>query len=246
LSAADSSMWPSMRQPTTVDRISGRVLGHINAQRLRPGDRLPAERELAALLGVGRPSLREAIRSLQARGHLVVRHGSGVYVAEPATSAALRDGLSDQTLSLRELYDMREVIELPAAEWSARRQDAERLTAVQRAYDELEAAASADDVEFDRLRTLDAAFHLRVVEAAGNRFLTQTVGILHELLSTGMKTTLDIPGRLERSRRDHKRILTAILAGDPAAARRAASAHVRAARTAALRRVEETAQQSGE
>lgn len=226
-----------MRQPTTAERVAERIIGHIDAHRLRPGDQLPPERELAALLGVSRPSLREALRSLQERGHIRVRHGSGAFVAEPATSVALRQRLVDDELSLRELYDMREVIELPAAEWAARRQDPERLAAVQAAFDALEAAACADEVDFGRLQVLDTAFHLRIVEAAGNRFLSQTLGVLHEMLATGMSTTLTLPGRLERSRHDHERILTAILAGDTAAARRAAKSHVTAARRAALGRL---------
>jgi GntR family transcriptional regulator, transcriptional repressor for pyruvate dehydrogenase complex len=231
-------LWSSMRQGTTADRIAERILGHITAQRLRPGTKLPSERELAALLGVSRPSLREAMRSLQARGHVVVRHGSGVYVAEPSASRALRSGLADAQLSMRELYDMREVIELAAAEWAARRHDREELASVQHAYEELDAASTGPDVDFEQLAALDTAFHLRIVEAAGNRFLTQTLGVLHDILATGMRTTLTIPGRLERSRRDHERICRAIMAGDPAAARRAAKAHVDAARRAALRRLE--------
>jgi GntR family transcriptional repressor for pyruvate dehydrogenase complex len=228
-----------MRQGTTADRISERILGHIDGERLRPGDRLEPERELAALLGVSRPSLREALRSLQARGHVVVRHGSGAFVAEPAATLALRQRVDQHALSLQELYDMREVIELPAAEWCARRQDARELAAVRAAFDWLDAASRADPVDFDRLQHLDAEFHLRIVEAAGNRFLSQTLGVLQEILATGMRTTLTIPGRLEKSRRDHERILQAVLAGDAPAARRAAKAHVSAARRAALGRLAE-------
>lgn len=231
------SLWSSMRQGTTAERISERILGHLAAQRLRPGDRLQPERELAAQLGVSRQSLREALRSLEAQGHVVVRHGSGAYVAEPATSAALRERLEDQALSLRELYDMREILELPAAEWSAREHDPEQLAAVQAAFDDLDSASRAKPVDFDQLQALDAAFHMRIVEAAGNRFLSQTLGVLQGILATGMRTTLTIPGRLEKSRRDHERILAALLAGDPAAARRAARTHVVAARQAALRRL---------
>jgi GntR family transcriptional repressor for pyruvate dehydrogenase complex len=226
-----------MRQGTTADRISERILGHIDGERLRPGDRLEPERELAALLGVSRQSLREALRSLEARGHVVVRHGSGAFVAEPAASVALRQRVDQHALSLQELYDMREVIELPAAEWCARRQDPQELAAVQAAFDRLDAASRADPVDFDRLQQLDAEFHLRIVEAAGNRFLSQTLGVLQEILATGMRTTLTIPGRLEKSRRDHERILQAVLAGDAPGARRAAKAHVSAARRAAIGRL---------
>jgi GntR family transcriptional repressor for pyruvate dehydrogenase complex len=226
-----------MRQGTTADRIARRIADHIAAHRLRPGDRLPAERELASLLGVGRPSLREALRLLQAGGQVTVRHGTGVFVAEPAASTALRQGLADQELSLRELYDMREVLELPAAQWSARHRDPERLAAVQAAFDALEHASHAEPVDFVQLQALDAAFHLRIVEAAGNRFLSQTLGVLHHILATGMSTTLTIPGRLERSRLEHERILEALLSGDSAAARRAAQTHVASARRAALARL---------
>lgn len=237
MTAPVPELWPSMRQATTADRIAQRIADHIAAQRLRPGDRLPPERELAGLLGVSRPSLREALRSLQAGGQVTVRHGTGVFVAEPAASAALRQGLGDQELSLRELYDMREVLELPAAQWSARHRDPDRLSAVRAAFDALDRASQADPVDFDRLQALDAAFHLRIVEAAGNRFLSQTLGVLHDILATGMNTTLTIPGRLERSRLEHERILQALLTGDAPAARRAAQAHVVSARRAALARL---------
>lgn len=230
-------LWPSMRQATTADRIMRQIADHIAAQRLRPGDRLPPERELAGLLGVSRPSLREALRSLQAGGQVSIRHGSGVFVAEPASSVELRQRLVDQELSLRELYDMREVLELPAAQWSARNRDPERLSAVQAAFDALELASRANPVDFGRLQALDAAFHLRIVEAAGNRFLSQTQGVLQGILATGMSTTLTIPGRLERSRLEHGRIWEAILTGNATAARRAAQAHVASARKAALARL---------
>ena len=230
-------LWPSMRQGTTVDRIAQRIADHIAAHRLRPGDRLPSERELASLLGVSRPSLREALRWLQAGGQVIVRHGTGVFVAEPAASTALRKGLADQELSLRELYDMREVLELPAAQWAARHRDPERLAAVQAAFEALEQASRVEPVDFVHLQGLDVAFHLRIVEAAGNRFLSQTLGVLHHILATGMNTTLTIPGRLESSRLQHRQILEAILTGNSVAARRAAQTHVASARRAALARL---------
>jgi GntR family transcriptional regulator, transcriptional repressor for pyruvate dehydrogenase complex len=235
--ASGVDLWSSMRQGTTADRIAERILGHIAADRLRPGDRLPPERDLAGLLGVSRPSLREALRSLQVSGHVVVRHGSGVYVAEPQSTLALRRSLADHKLTLEELYDMREVIEPPSAEWSARRHDPARLAAVRSAFDDLDRASRAEPVDYARLQALDTAFHLRIVEAAGNRFLSQTLGVLHDVLAAGMSTTLTIPGRLEKSRSDHERILRAIVAGDSAAARRATKAHVTAARRAALARI---------
>lgn len=237
--SSDSQLWVPLRQGSVSDLIARRILEVISSDRLRPGDRLPPERELAAMLGTSRPSLREALRSLKAQGYVEVRHGSGVFVADPATTRTLRQALVTEEMSLTELFDMREVLELPAAAWAAANQDTDRLGRVREAYDTLMAATEEPHVDWVRLRELDAAFHLRIVEAAGNRFLTRTLGVLQEILGKGMETTLRIPGRLERSRNDHKRILEALVAGDPVAAKRAASAHIHGARKAALKRVQE-------
>ena len=75
---------------------------------------------------------------------------------------------------------------------------------------------------------------MRIVQAADNPFLNQTLGVLNELLQSGMNTTLPIPGRLEKSRADHARILAAIQEGNQADARAAAKSHIRAAYRAAL------------
>jgi GntR family transcriptional regulator, transcriptional repressor for pyruvate dehydrogenase complex len=193
------------------------------------------------MLGTSRPSLREALQALRARGWIDIRHGSGVFVADPATTRSLREALLAEEVSLRELFDMREVLELPAAAWAAKHGDRGKLTAVQQAYDALMAAAStgtsddpADGVDWARLQELDATFHLRIVEAADNRFLARTQGVLQEILAAGMGTTLRLPGRLERSRGEHARILAAVLSGNQAAARRAALTHINSARRAAL------------
>jgi hypothetical protein len=81
---------------------------------------------------------------------------------------------------------------------------------------ELKSIARLSEIDFDELRKLDMAFHLSIVAAAGNRFLEQTQGVLHTILAEGMETTLTVPGRLAKSRRDHTKIMRAILAGDPA------------------------------
>ena len=242
----DDRLWTPLRQGTVSDLIARRILEVIRSEQLRPGDRLPPERELAAMLGTSRPSLREALQAIKARGWVDIRHGSGVFVADPATTRSLREALLAEEVSLRELFDMREVLELPAAAWAAKSAGSARLAAVQQAYDALMAGAGSGDgsdggeaVDWPRLQELDAAFHLRIVEAAGNRFLTRTQGVLQEILATGMDTTLRLPGRLGKSRGEHARILAAVMSGNPAAARRAALTHINSARKAALSRLHE-------
>jgi GntR family transcriptional repressor for pyruvate dehydrogenase complex len=140
---------------------------------------------------------------------------------------------------------MREVLEVPAARWAAERQDTVELLVVQEAFRQLDEAVREKPRNFDKLRDLDAMFHQRIVQAAGNRLLEQAQEVLNELLQTGLGTTLVIDGRLEQSREEHLNILNAVLAGDPIAAGEAAQAHVRSVRRAANQRIAETAQGLG-
>lgn len=239
--AGTAGAWQQLGQGTLTNRIRLEIMRFLENNHLSPGDRLPSERELAATLGVSRPSVREAVRSLQAEGRLLVRHGQGVFVAEPAAQRSLRESMANLDHSLSELFAMREVLEVPAAQWAAQRQDSDALASVQSAFDDLNHALARDPHDFDQLQRLDAQFHLRIVQAAGNRLLEQTQGVLNDLLETGMRTTLEVQGRLEQSRREHERILTALLDGDASAAARAARTHVRSARGAANRRIQAAA-----
>lgn len=228
-------MWRQLGRGSVAQQVEAQIVEAIDGGELAPGDRLPPERAFAELLGVSRPTVREAIGSLKARGRVRVVHGRGVFVADPETSRSLRLALDREAITLDEMFAMREVLEVPAAGWAAAEQDAGGLEKVRAALDELNAAAEREPREFAELQRLDAAFHMAIVDAAGNRFLRQTLGVLQEILARGMQTTLMVPGRLERSRADHEQILAALLAGDPAAARSAARRHVRGAHRSAVR-----------
>lgn len=238
IATVDPGDWQPVGGGTLNSRIRLEILRFMTIHQLSAGDRLPSERELAATLRVSRPSLREAVRSLQAEGRLVVRHGQGVFVAEPSAQRSLRESMARLDHNLSELFAMREVLEVPAAQWAAQKKDSTAIEALQVAFDKLDAALCEEPRDYDRLQQLDAEFHIRIVQAAGNRLLEQTQGVLNELLRTGMQTTLAIEGRAERSRQEHQRILEAIFQGDPAAAARAARAHVKSAREAANRRIQ--------
>lgn len=229
-------LWSPIKESGSLtDRIAERIDTLISRQQLAPGARLPSEREMARMLGVSRPALREAVKVLEARGRLVVRHGQGVFVGS-GESDPLRSGLLGLEVNLAELYAMREVLEVPAASWAAGRATPEEIAALSDAL-ELEEQARVEPIDYERLKHLDAAFHLRIVELAKNRFLGRTLGILQEMISSGMETTLTIPGRVGQARRDHRAIFDAISRQDPEAARAAALAHIQGARDAALERV---------
>lgn len=232
--STDGYDWQPVRRSSLTARIRGEILAYIADRRFGPGERLPSERDLAAKLGVSRPSLREAVKSLEAEGRLDVRHGQGVFVATSVTERALRHSLLGTELDVAEIYAMREVLEVPAAQWAAERSDQEAIAHVRAAHDRLLEASSKDPVDFDELQLLDVAFHQSIVQAAGNRFLVQTQGVLGEILVRGMSSTLVVEGRLEMSRGEHRTILDAILDGDGQAAAEAARQHVRATRRTAI------------
>lgn len=232
--SGNSYQWNSVRRSSATARVRGEILAFIADSALAPGDSLPSERALAASLGVSRATLREAIKSLQAEGRLDVRHGQGVFVATAETERALRNSLVGAELDVAEVFAMREVLEVPAAQWAAERGEREAIRRMREAHDRLLEASEREPVDYDELQLLDAAFHQSIVQAAGNRFLEQTQGVLGEILVRGMETTLGVSGRLEASRADHRAILDAILDGDGQSAAEAARQHVRAARRTAI------------
>ena len=220
--------WQSLRTSSINVRIRGQILAFLDESRLEPGARLPAERDLAVRLGVSRPSVREAIKTLEAEGRLEVRHGNGVFVVSSAEDA-LRHSLQRSQIEIAEVYAMREVLEVPAARWAAHRCEPSEIKRVNAAHNKLLEASERGVVDFDEVQLLDAAFHQSIVQAAGNQFLAQTQGVLAEILLRGMTTTLTVQGKLEASRVEHRAILDAIVDGDGRRAGAAARAHVRAA-----------------
>lgn len=238
MATGQGAVWRSVRQQGNVSqRIAAQIEEMLTSETLKPGDRLPTERDMAELLGASRPSVREAVRILQAQGRLVVKHGLGVFVAESQTKQALGAAMSNPEVNINEVFTMREVLEVPAAKWAAEQITDEQIALLREILQELDTAFDADSDDFKRLARLDTTFHLAIAQAAGNRFLRQTTDVLHDILIEGMQTTLLIPGRREKSRKQHDQIVAALEKHDPAAAGRAAQAHVRSAHQAALARL---------
>ena len=225
-------------------RVAGQIERFVAGNGLAPGDRLPGERELCELLGVSRASVREALRSLETRGLVRVRHGKGVFVAAPDEGErALQRFSRLREVGLEELFAMREVLEVPAAGWAAAEASDEQLASLIATFEQHEQAVRAQAGP-ERLRVVDARLHLQIAEYANNRFLTMTQSLLQEMLGRSMDTTLSVAGRPARSVREHAEIVNALVAHDAARARAAARRHIRSTRRAALRRVAEERQRS--
>jgi GntR family transcriptional regulator, transcriptional repressor for pyruvate dehydrogenase complex len=198
---------------------------------LRPGERLPAERELAERLGVSRPSLRDALAELQARGLLESRAGAGVFVAELLDSA-FSDSLvrlfAEHDEALFDYISFRRDMEGMSAERAARHGSDTDLQVIDTLFTRMEAAHQKRDPTEEA--QLDAEFHLSIVEASHNIIMLHMMRAMFDLLHKGVFYNRQIIFRQRATRSDllaqHKAINSAIQARDPKAAKAAAIAHL--------------------
>ncbi len=198
---------------------------------LRPGDRLPSERDLSEKMGVSRPSLREALADLQERGLLVSKAGAGVYVADVlggAFSPALVTLFATHDVAVFDYLDFRRDMESLAAERAARHGSDTDLQVIDAIFKKMEAAHQKRNPADEA--ALDAEFHLAIVEASHNVILLHMMRSMFELLREGVFYNRSVMFK-QRMTRDslldqHKAINDALQARDPAAARAAVESHM--------------------
>jgi GntR family transcriptional repressor for pyruvate dehydrogenase complex len=198
---------------------------------LSSGDRLPSERELAEKLDISRPVLRDALKELENRQLIVSRHGGGTYVADligQVFSKPVAQLVSRHERATRDYLEYRRELEGHASELAARRAtpaDRERLAAI---IAEMRAAHESGD--FDDEMDADIELHNAIGEASHNLILMHTLRACYRLLSEGIfhhrRLIFDLPGAREKLLAQHETIVAGIVAGDPAAARQAAQAHI--------------------
>ncbi len=198
---------------------------------LRPGERLPAERELAERFGVSRPSLREAISGLQDKGLLKSRAGAGIFVADVmgnAFSPALIKLFADHNEAVFDFISFRRDLEGLAAERAARLASDTDLMVIQSIFDKMERAHqkanSADEAR------LDAEFHLSIIEASHNVIMLHMMRSMFQLLREGVFYNRQVMFKQHTTRDllldQHRAINAGLQARDPLAARKAVSAHL--------------------
>jgi GntR family transcriptional regulator, transcriptional repressor for pyruvate dehydrogenase complex len=221
--------------PVQTERLAQSVVRQIELLilrgLLRPGERLPPERDLADRLGVSRPSLREAIADLQGRGLLVTRAGAGVYVAEMLDSAfseALVALFAGHPEALFDYISFRRDLEGMAAERAARHGSDTDLKVIGAVFARMEAAHDKRNPADEA--ALDAEFHLAIIEASHNIVMLHMMRAMFDLLKAGVFYNRSQLFR-NRATRDalldqHRAIHDAIQARDPVAARMAAEAHM--------------------
>lgn len=198
---------------------------------LRPGERLPSERELSDRMGVSRPSLRDAVAELQDRGLLVSRPNAGIFVADvlgSAFSPALVDLFGKHDEAVFDYLAFRRDMEGLAAERAARLGSDTDLKVIDTIFQKMEAAHQKRDPSDEA--ALDAEFHMAIIEASHNVVMLHMMRSMFDLLRQGVFYNRQVMFRLRPTRQQlldqHRAINAAIQARDPVTARQAIGSHL--------------------
>ncbi|WP_148251960.1 GntR family transcriptional regulator [Aidingimonas lacisalsi] len=220
-----------VRQPRLADVITERLEAMLLEGSLKPGQRLPPERELAERFGVSRPSLREAIQKLAARGLLSSRQGGGTFVSEELNnrySDPLLDMLARHNEFHLDLLEFRDAMEGISAYYAALRSTSADKAQLQERFDALDACFAGQDPVAEA--KADAAFHLAIAESAHNVLLLHTIrGIFHLLeqsIIDNLAHLFEKPDARPRLMEQHRVLLNAILEGRAEDARNLAHEHL--------------------
>ncbi|MGH2944899.1 MAG: FadR/GntR family transcriptional regulator [Solirubrobacteraceae bacterium] len=217
-------------------QLLGVVVTDIVSGAIQPGEMLPREADLAAQFGVSRGVAREAIRGLEERGLIRVKHGRGA----TANPADMWDLFSTDVLSallesdrgievLTDYLECRRILEIEAAGLAAERADATRISDLAGALARMTSSAERATVNpaaEDLYHEADIDFHRRVIAATGNKALGRMTEPIHRALAEARRPLARPEFRLERSLPEHERILAAIADRDPAEARAAMRDHL--------------------
>lgn len=221
----DSPYLNPINRPLMVDEVIDRLIALVVSENLKPGDKLPTERELMAKLAIGRSTLREAIKTLSAVGALEVKRSSGIIVGHGDSSILAKPlawGMFLSRSSVGEVIEARRVIEAALAGWAAERRTAEDLSILDTLIEMLEKNQNNkhEYIEYD-LR-----FHLAIANAARNKILRQVLNIFQHLLRVWMQITYDETQGPRDSMIAHHKLIEAIHAKDPESARQIMQDHI--------------------
>lgn len=224
-----SALRPVTR-PRLYEQLVTQLLAYVEEAGLRPGDRLPAERELAARLGVSRVSVSQALVALEVQGIIAVRHGDGAVLLETRPEQQVIAALRAHQRRLPEIIEAREALEVKLAELAAERRTDEDM----RRIDDALAFMAEEIADGGRGELGDERFHAAVTAAGRSALLADLMKELSPLILETRIESLSQPDRPKQSLAGHRRIAEAIRAKDPRRAAEAMLEHLRLVSDVAL------------
>jgi GntR family transcriptional repressor for pyruvate dehydrogenase complex len=217
-------------RPSGSDLLTEQIVGMIERDGLGPGDRLPTVQALAARFAVAAPTMREALRRLQAVGVVEMRHGSGVYVRHAGRRVVLPNPFPGRLKieTILDLLDARLLIE-PHLAGLAAHADEEAIGDLARLIDD--AGRLLEGSEDMRLSAANLGFHRGVARCGGNSVLAQVIDTLLDLYGPEQMEILRLYADRVQDHEEHTAILQAIQAHDPALASERMQRHLEGVRT---------------
>jgi len=222
-------------RPRLYEVIVEQLCGYMADNEMVPGDRLPAERELAAKLGVSRASLSQALVALEVQGVLSVRHGDGAILIRRPTEERAIKALREHADRIPDIIEAREALEVKLAGLAAARRTEVEMAAIDAAIATMEREVASGD----RGVVGDEMFHEAMTAAAHSSLLAK---LMHEISGLVRETRIESLSQQDRPRASlegHKRIAEAVRNQDPIAASRAMADHIRMVSDVALLRAAE-------
>jgi len=222
---ASGVVFTAVRKTRVYEGVAQQIQRLIADGALKPGDRLPPERELVERFGVSRSSVRDAIRVLELIGLVIPRQGEGTVVADvsaDALVAPIASALVRKRELIAELLDVRKMIEPALAARAAARATPADVEKLEEVLDRQRRKTEAGEPTVEE----DTEFHYRIALAAGNSVVRKVLDVLMDLLRETRARSLQVSGRPQRSLAGHRRVLEAIRRGDAAAAERAVRLHL--------------------
>ncbi|MFN2204794.1 MAG: FadR/GntR family transcriptional regulator [Candidatus Promineifilaceae bacterium] len=221
----DTTFSPLQKQQTVAEAISAEILKLLRQKELKAGDKLPPERELAEMLGVSRPSLREALRALSIMKVVEVRQGDGTYVSALNPEELVEHlefvFMLDDSTTLQ-LFEARKIVEPGNAALAAQRISDEELAQLRAYLDESE--RGYDDPE--TFLQIDIELHELITRAARNPLLERFMASISALGRASRHKTVRLSGVTKPTVDHHRRIVAALEAHDPQAASAAMLRHL--------------------
>jgi GntR family transcriptional regulator, transcriptional repressor for pyruvate dehydrogenase complex len=219
-------------RPRLYEVIVEQLCAYIADNEMSAGDRLPAERDLAANLGVSRASLSQALVALEVQGILSVRHGDGAILVRPPTEERAIRALREHADRIPDIIEAREALEVKLAGLAAARRTDAEMAAIDTAI-----ATMASEIEAgDRGVVGDEMFHEALTAAAHSSLLAK---LMHEISGLIRETRIESLSQEDRPRASleaHRRIADAVRKQDPQEASRAMADHIRLVSDVALLR----------
>ena len=209
---------------SVIEQVEGQIRELIKSGQYSPGEKLPTEKELCQRLNVGRGTVREAFRLLEAKGYVELKPGRGAFAAVPTDEMGTIEWLVQNEEQLIDAIEIRRALEPMAARRMAEGGSPSGIAELEAIHRDFLSAVESDNAA--RVAELDEAFHTAITVGSGNRLLMSILQQVNQEIKTFRSKTFKVPQNIRNAVEPHSRILRTIQSGDMDGAEAAMRAHL--------------------